>query len=106
MILPNPTTTNLEEGDFFYDLNDNQLKVYRETSTNNFEFVALAQATGDMEVVDAGVFDSDREIIIWQQQLKSKGPTGTSAPGDLSAGELAYTGGSGTSSNNGSIICR
>ena len=54
--VPDPTTTNLEEGDFFYDLNDNQLKVYRETSTNNFEFVVLAQATGDMEVVDAGSF--------------------------------------------------
>lgn len=48
--------TNLEEGDFFYDLNDNQLKVYRETSTNVFEFVPLAQATGDMETVDAGSF--------------------------------------------------
>ena len=54
--VPDPTTTNLEEGDFFYDLNDNQLKVYRETSTNVFQFVPLAQATGDMETVDAGSF--------------------------------------------------
>ena len=54
--VPNPSTTNLEEGDFFYDLNDNQLKVYRETSTNVFQFVPLAQATGDMETVDAGSF--------------------------------------------------
>ena len=54
--VPDPSTTNLEEGDFFYDLNDNQLKVYRETSSNVFQFVPLAQATGDMEIVDAGSF--------------------------------------------------
>ena len=54
--VPNPGTTNLSEGDFFYDLNDNQLKVYRETSSNVFQFVPLAQATGDMETVDAGSF--------------------------------------------------
>ena len=54
--VPNAGTTNLEEGDFFYDLNDNQLKVYRETSSNVFQFVPLAQATGDMETVDAGSF--------------------------------------------------
>ena len=54
--VPDPSTLNLEEGDFFYDLNDNQLKVYRETSTNVFQFVPLAQATGDMETVDAGSF--------------------------------------------------
>jgi hypothetical protein len=54
--VPDASTTNLEEGDFFYDLNDNQLKVYRETSSNVFQFVPLAQATGDMETVDAGSF--------------------------------------------------
>ena len=36
--------------------------------------------------------------------IKIKRSTGTSAPGSLSAGELAYTGGSGTSSNNGSRL--
>tara|TARA_R110002153_G_C13280851_1_gene494058 strand:+ start:813 stop:1154 length:342 start_codon:yes stop_codon:yes gene_type:complete len=54
--VPSASTANLEEGDFFYDLNDNQLKVYRETSNGVFQFVALAQATGDMETVDAGSF--------------------------------------------------
>jgi hypothetical protein len=54
--VPSASAANLEEGDFFYDLNDNQLKVYRETSTNVFQFVPLAQATGDMETVDAGSF--------------------------------------------------
>ncbi len=54
--VPNPSTTNLAEGDFFYDLNDNQLKVYRETSNNVFQFVPLAQATDNMDTVDAGSF--------------------------------------------------
>ena len=54
--VPSSGTTNLSEGDFFYDLNDNQLKVYRETSNNVFQFVPLAQATGDMDTVDAGSF--------------------------------------------------
>ena len=53
---PSASTTNLSEGDFFYDLNDNQLKVYRETSSGVFQFVPLSQATGDMETVDAGSF--------------------------------------------------
>ena len=53
---PSASTQNLSEGDFFYDLNDNQLKVYRETSSGVFQFVPLAQATGDMETVDAGSF--------------------------------------------------
>ena len=54
--VPSASTANLEEGDFFYDLNDNQLKVYRETSNGVFQFVPLAQATGDMDTVDAGSF--------------------------------------------------
>ena len=29
---PTAGTTNLAEGDFFYDTDDNQLKIYRETS--------------------------------------------------------------------------
>ena len=51
-----PTGSNLEEGDLWYDTDDNQLKVYRETSANNFEFVPLAQATGTMNNLDGGLF--------------------------------------------------
>ena len=51
-----PTGSNLEEGDLWYDTDDNQLKVYRETSTNNFEFVPLAAATGTMDNLDGGLF--------------------------------------------------
>ena len=53
---PADGTTNLEEGDLFYDTDDDQLKVYRETSTNVFEFVPLAAATGTMDNLDGGLF--------------------------------------------------
>ena len=33
---PTAGTANLDEGDLFYDTDDNQLKVYRETSTGVF----------------------------------------------------------------------
>ena len=53
---PTAGTANLEEGDLFYDTDDNQLKVYRETSTGVFEFVPLAAATGTMDNLDGGLF--------------------------------------------------
>ena len=53
---PTAGTTNLAEGDFFYDTDDNQLKVYRETSPGTLEFVPLAEATGTMDILDAGSF--------------------------------------------------
>ena len=51
-----PTGSNLEEGDLWYDTDDNQLKVYRETSSSVFEVVPLAQATGTMNNLDGGLF--------------------------------------------------
>ena len=51
-----PSGANLAEGDLWYDTDDDQLKVYRETSANNFEFVPLAQATGTMDNLDGGLF--------------------------------------------------
>jgi|TARA_B100000214_G_scaffold374090_1_gene355951 hypothetical protein len=51
-----PSGSNLGEGDLWYDTDDDQLKVYRETSSNNFEFVPLAQATGTMDTLDGGNF--------------------------------------------------
>ena len=53
---PTAGTTNLEEGDLFYDTDDDQLMVYRETSPSNFEFVPLASATGTMDNLDGGGF--------------------------------------------------
>lgn len=51
-----PSGSNLEEGDLWYDTNDDQLMVYRETSPSNFEFVPLASATGTMDNLDGGGF--------------------------------------------------
>jgi hypothetical protein len=51
-----PTGNNLSEGDLWYDTNDDQLMVYRETSPSNYEFVPLAAATGTMDNLDGGGF--------------------------------------------------
>jgi hypothetical protein len=51
-----PSGSNLEEGDLWYDTDDDQLKVYRETSPSIFEFVPLAAATGTMDNLDGGQF--------------------------------------------------
>ena len=55
---PTSDTANLEEGDLFYDTDDDQIKVYRETSTGNFEFVPIivGDASGDSDTLDAGAF--------------------------------------------------
>jgi hypothetical protein len=53
-----PTGSNVEEGDTWYDTNDNQLKVYRETSEGNFEFVPImiGDDSPDSDTLDAGAF--------------------------------------------------
>ena len=55
---PADGTANLEEGDLFYDTDDNQIKVYRETSPGTFEFVPIivGDASGDSDTLDAGAF--------------------------------------------------
>ncbi len=61
-----PSNSNLDEGDLWYDTDDNQLKVYRETSTNTFEFVPLAQASGTMDSLMEAGFKEKK----WQTLLK------------------------------------
>jgi hypothetical protein len=55
---PTASTTNLAEGDFFYDTDDNQLKIYRETSSGNYEFVPImiGNDSADSDTIDAGSF--------------------------------------------------
>ena len=55
---PTSSTTDLAEGDLFYDTDDNQLKIYRETSSGNFEFVPImiGNDSADSDTVDAGSF--------------------------------------------------
>ena len=51
-------TTNLNEGDTWYNTSTEQLYVYRETSTGVFEWVPilLGAAGGDSDTLDAGAF--------------------------------------------------
>ncbi len=55
---PTAGTTNLAEGDFFYDTDDNQLKIYRETSTGSFNWVPvmIGNDSTDSDTIDAGSF--------------------------------------------------
>ena len=55
---PTAGTTNLAEGDFFYDTDDNQLKIYRETSAGNFAFVPVMKGntSADRDTIDAVSF--------------------------------------------------
>ena len=55
---PSAGDTNLEEGDLFYDTDDNQLKIYRETSSGVFSFVPImiGNESADSDTVDAGGF--------------------------------------------------
>ena len=55
---PAAGTTNLAEGDFFYDTDDNQLKIYRETSAGTFNWVPvmIGNNSADSDTIDAGSF--------------------------------------------------
>ena len=55
---PADGSTNLSEGDFFYDTDDDQIKVYRETSSGVFKFVPIivGDASSDSDTLDAGAF--------------------------------------------------
>ena len=53
-----PTGTTVQEGDTWYDTDDDQLKVYRETSSGTFQWVPIivGAAGGDSDTVDAGSY--------------------------------------------------
>ena len=53
-----PTGDTVSEGDTWYDTDDEDFKVYRETSTGVFEWVPIMVGTppGDSDIVDAGAF--------------------------------------------------
>ena len=55
---PTANSTNLAEGDLFYDTDYNQLKIYRETSSGTFEFVPImiGNDSADSDTGDAGSF--------------------------------------------------
>ena len=53
-----PSGANVGEGDIWYDTDDDQLKVYRETSSGNFAFVPImvGNISPDSDTVDAGSY--------------------------------------------------
>ena len=53
-----PSGANVGEGDIWYDTDDDQLKVYRETSTGNFAFVPImvGNVSSDSDTIDAGSY--------------------------------------------------
>ena len=53
-----PTGATVSEGDTWYDTDDDEFKVYRETSTGVFAWVPIMLGTppGDSDIVDAGAF--------------------------------------------------
>ena len=55
---PASSTANLAEGDLFYDTDDNQLKIYRETSSGVYSFVPImiGNDSTDSDTIDAGAF--------------------------------------------------
>jgi hypothetical protein len=50
-----PTGANVQEGDTWYDTDDNLMKVYRETSAGVFEWTNLVVTDAD-DLLDAGAF--------------------------------------------------
>ena len=53
-----PTGANVQEGDSWYDTDDNEVKIYRETSPGVFQWVPIIVGTaGDgSDLLDAGAF--------------------------------------------------
>jgi hypothetical protein len=51
-------TSTLAEGDTWYDTDDDQFKVYRETSTGTFQWVPIivGAAADDSDTIDAGSY--------------------------------------------------
>jgi len=54
---PTAGTTDLAEGDLFYDTDDNQLKVYRDVNgTATFVPIMIGNDSADSDTIDAGAF--------------------------------------------------
>ena len=53
-----PTGSNIEEGDTWYDTDDEQFKVYRETSSGTFAWVPImvGNISADSDTIDAGSY--------------------------------------------------
>ena len=51
-----PTGSNIEQGDLWYETDTETLKIYREVSSNVFNWVPVAMGTGDSDTLDGGSY--------------------------------------------------
>jgi hypothetical protein len=51
-----PTGNNVEEGDLWYNTTNENFYIYRETSSNVFQWVPVALGTGNSDTLDGGAF--------------------------------------------------
>lgn len=51
-----PTGPNIEVGDFWYEDSTGILYIYREISTNVFNWVPISTGTGDSDTLDGGAY--------------------------------------------------
>ena len=51
-----PTGDTVEQGDLWYETDTETLKIYREVSSNVFNWVPVAMGTGDSDTLDGGSY--------------------------------------------------
>ena len=51
-----PTGSTVEQGDLWYETDTETLKIYREVSSNVFNWVPIAMGTGDSDTLDGGSY--------------------------------------------------
>lgn len=51
-----PTGSTVEQGDLWYETDTETLKIYREVSSNVFNWVPVAMGTGDSDTLDGGSY--------------------------------------------------
>lgn len=51
-----PAGNNIEEGDLWYNTTNENFYIYRETSSNVFQWVPVALGTGNSDTLDGGAF--------------------------------------------------
>ena len=49
-------TSTVQEGDTWYDTDDDQFKIYREVSSNVYNWVPILVGTGDSDTLDGGSY--------------------------------------------------
>ena len=51
-----PSGGNIEQGDLWYESDTETLKIYREVSSNVYDWVPIAMGTGDSDTLDGGSY--------------------------------------------------